>query len=159
MNQFGLVVKKRNLEWEEQRSTEEQIEDNEIVQRKRISFEEIFLIILAFFEFINLFYESIGYHGYSKLDLSIKNILNISLNPYVGGVRILSEGVSIVEEYLLPEKFQTVSIPKFRNQDERLNILIEVSKDIAWTFGSETDPFSGNIDDFLRRHAISKARA
>ena len=158
INQFGLVAKKRTLEWKEQRLTEEQIEDNEIVERRRISFEDIFISILAFFEFINLFFEKIGYHGYCKLDLSIKNILNISLNPYVGGARILSEGVSIVEEYLLPEKFQTVSIPKFRNQDERLNTLIEVNKDIAWTFGSEMDP-TGNIDDFLKRHAMSKIGA
>jgi hypothetical protein len=159
INQFGLVIKKRNLEWEEQRPTEEQIEDSEIVERKRISFEEIFISVLAFFEFINLFYEKIGYHGYCKFDLSIKNILNISLNPYVGETGILSEGISIVEEYLLPEKFQTVSIPKFRNRDERLNTLIEVSKDIAWTFGSELDPFSRNIEDFLRRHAMSRIGA
>lgn len=159
INQFGLVVKKRNLEWEEQRPTEEQIEDNETVERKKISFEDIFLSISAFFEFINLFYEIIGYHGYCKLNLSIKNTLNISLNPYVGGTRILSEGESIVEEYLLPEKFQTISIPKFRNQNERLNTLIEVSKDIAWTFGSEIDPFEGDVDDFLRRHAMSRIRA
>lgn len=66
------------------------------------------------------------------------------------------EEVSIVEEYLLPEKFQTVSIHKFRNQDERLSTLIEVSKDIAWTFGSEINPFERNVDDFLRRHAMSR---
>jgi hypothetical protein len=155
INQFSLAVKKRNLELEEQRPTEEQVEDRDIPERRMIGFEEIFLSILGFFEFINFFYDLIGYHGYCRLDLSMKNILNVTLNPHTAVGNVLSVGFSIAEEYLLPEKFHEVSIPIFKSRDDRLNLLLDVCQDIARTFGSETDPFIPSRD-ILRKYALAK---
>jgi len=152
INQFGLVSKKRNFVWEQIRPTQEQVEDGESVPGNRISFEEIFLSILSFFEFIDNFYETIGYHGYCNLQISVKNILNISLNPYVN-IRILRDGVSITEEYILPEEFEIISIPKFKDLDVRLNCLIGISKNLAWALGSELEPGT-NIEEDLKTYAI-----
>jgi hypothetical protein len=155
INQFGLIAKSRILEWEKQKLTPEQAEDGEKPKEQIVNYEEIFLGVFAFFEFVNLFYETIGYHGYCKFQLTIKNSLNVSLNPFVGGIGILSNGVSIAADYLLPENLQTISVPAFRNQDVRLSLLIEVSEDIARAFGSEIDPTMPNVE-FLKKFALSK---
>jgi len=157
INQFGLAAKRRNLEWEKKKPSEEEVEDKEVQEGKFINFEEIFLGISSFLEFIYLFYEAIGYYGYCKFDVSLRNILNISLRPYVGGGSFLSNGVSIAEGYLLPEKLKTISMPTFGDQNERLGFLIEVSEDIARAFGSEIDPDPRMASaEFLKRYALLK---
>lgn len=152
INQFGLISKKRNLEWEEKRHTQEQVEDGESVHGNKISFVEIFLSILSFFEFINYFYGTIGWHGYCKLQIVVENILGISLNTHMNNATFLSEGTSIMEKYTLPEEFKVISIPKFRDLKVRENCLINISKNIAWALGSRTEQRNFTFEN-LKYHA------
>lgn len=158
INQFGLISKKRNLEWEEKRSTQEQVEDGESVYGNKISFVEISLSILSFFEFINSFYKTIGWHGYCKLQIMVENILDISLNPYMNNVMILSEGISIIEKYILPEEFEVISIPKFRDLNIREDYLINISRNIAWALGSRTEQKNFTVENLKRYAQIENAR-
>lgn len=149
-NQFGLISKKGNLVWKA--NDKEVVKDRNIKDRK-ISFEEIFLKLLSFLEFSIFFYNQIGYKGLCKIKFVIKNTLNLALSPYIRGTGLLSwHGVSIIEEISLSPEFEVISIPKIIDKNYRLNFLIDVTKNIAWSFGSEFDP-SINVDKILIEYA------
>jgi len=158
INEFGLISIKRNLKREKRSPTQEQAEDGESVNGNEIRFIEIFNGISSFFEFINYFYETIGWHGYCKLQIVVENILGISLNLKVNNEMFLSEGISIIEKYILPEKFEVISIPKFRDLNIRENFLINISSNIAWALGSRTEPKIFTAENLKRYAQIETAK-
>ncbi len=154
INQFGLITKKHNLRWKPRKKTEEEIEDNIAVPDKIIGFEHIFVSVLAFFEFIDYFYEQVGYHGYCNLDITISATRNVALNTYIGRTDFMSAGISIDTSYSLPEEFYLISIPNFREVEIRIDTVISICKNIAWAFGSEIDP-TFKADDYLRDYSLA----
>ncbi|MFZ2055759.1 MAG: hypothetical protein WAU81_16345, partial [Candidatus Aminicenantales bacterium] len=125
---------------------------------RKISFDDIFLSVFAFLEFANYFYQIIGYSGLCKLKYIVKNTLNVALDPFLGGTGILGwQGVAIVDEIEVAKEYEVCSIPKITNKDYRLDYLTKITKNIAWSFGSEYDQSRG-VDEILLGHANSQLR-
>lgn len=130
INKFGLVYYKEDVgSLEAKGSTKE--------QQKKIYMDRVVGILDVSFDAIGKFYQKVGYWGLVEIKFSINRILGVKFIPLVSkNAFFLDDRDNMVNELEQSLAWQiVVSVPELSDVVNRQKQLIELGKDIAWSFG------------------------